>query len=178
MLPDPLHPAIVHFPIVFMILLPIVLAGALWTIKRGAEARRAWTLPVIAAAVLAGSAWLSAQTGEAQEEKVEGVVPESAFDTHEEAANRFILLSLGVLAITAAGLAKGKVGSVARGAALAGALGLVGAGYQVGHSGGALVYRHGAASAYTADQTAAISEPREARRREASRRDEDDDDRR
>jgi hypothetical protein len=174
MLPDPLHPAIVHFPIVFMILLPIVLGGALWMIKRGAEARRTWILPVVAAAVLAGSAWLSAQTGEAQEEKVEGVVPEGAFETHEDGANRFVLLSLGVLAITAVGLAKGKVGSVARGAALAGAIGLMGAGYQVGHSGGALVYRHGAAGAYTADQSSPIREPRESHRRELPRGDDDD----
>jgi hypothetical protein len=39
----------------------------------------------------------------------------------------------------------------------AGALGLVAAGAQVGHSGGTLVYRHGAASAYATAPRAAIS---------------------
>ena len=37
MLPDPLHPAVIHFPIVLMVLLPLVAAWALWTIRRGAR---------------------------------------------------------------------------------------------------------------------------------------------
>ncbi len=174
MLPNPLHPAVVHFPIVFMVLLPLVLVGALWMIKRGVAPRRVWILPVVAAAVLSLSAWLSAQAGEAQEQTVEGVVPEAAMHTHEEAADRFILLSLGVLVITAAGLANGKVGTIARGTAVAGALGLTIAGYQVGHSGGALVYQHGAASGYVQGW------PGDARptNREVSRDKDDDDDRR
>ena len=51
MLPDPLHPAVVHFPIVLMVLLPFVAASALWAIRRGARPVRAWAVPVGAAAL-------------------------------------------------------------------------------------------------------------------------------
>src|SRR5512134_3400045 len=52
MLPDPLHPAVVHFPIVLMILLPLAAAGALWAIRRGVGPAKAWTIPLAAAAAL------------------------------------------------------------------------------------------------------------------------------
>ena len=95
------------------------------------------------------SSWLAVETGEQQEDKVEGVVPETAFDAHEEAAEAFLYFAGGVLVISLVGLARGRLGQAARLVGTAGALGLVVAGWRVGHSGGALVYRHGAASAYT-----------------------------
>ncbi len=179
MLPDPLHPALVHFPIVFMALLPLAAIGALWAIRRGTAPRKAWAFPLVLSAALTLSAWASVQTGEAQEERVEDVVGEANLGTHEEAADRFLLLSLGVLGISAVGMAKGKLGDVARGTGLAAALALTVAGYQVGHSGGALVYQHGAGSAYA---QAAASTRGEARAsategKRESRRDRDDDDR-
>lgn len=158
MLPDPLHPALVHFPIVLMVLLPLAAGGALWLIRRGTVARRAWLLPLACAGALSLSAWLAAQAGEAQEEKVERVVPEAALETHAEAADRFVLLSLGVLGVLALGLARGRLGGVARGAGTVAAVALVAAGYQVGRSGGALVYRHGAAAAYGSAAPAVGSE--------------------
>ena len=42
MLPNPMHPAVVHFPVVLAFLLPLFVAGALLAIRRGANARRAW----------------------------------------------------------------------------------------------------------------------------------------
>ena len=50
MLPNPLHPAVVHFPIVFMFLLPISAGVALWAIRRGANPLKAWAVPVAFAA--------------------------------------------------------------------------------------------------------------------------------
>ena len=159
MIPDPLHPALVHFPLVLMVLLPLAAAGALWAIRRGAAPTPAWTIPLVTAAALAGSSWLAVETGEREEERVERVVTESALHGHEDAAERFLLLSGMLLAITAAGLLPGSVGRVARLGAAGGALALTALGVQVGHSGGNLVYREGAASAYVgaaqAGQTAA-----------------------
>jgi uncharacterized membrane protein len=156
-LPDPLHPALVHFPIVLMVLLPLVAAGALLAIRRGAAPSRAWLLPLVTAAALGGTAWLAVETGEGEEEAVEEVVPEASLHQHEEFAERFLLLSGALLAITGAGLARGTAGRVARGLTLAGSLALVGLGVQVGHSGGNLVYRDGAASAYaTGSATTAL----------------------
>ena len=154
LIPDPLHPAVVHFPIVLAMLLPLFALGALWTIRRGARPLRAWGLTTAVAAALVASSWLAVETGEQQEDKVEGVVPETAFDAHEEAAEAFLYFAGGVLVISLVGLARGRLGQAARLVGTAGALGLVVAGWRVGHSGGELVYRHGAASAYT--QPAAV----------------------
>lgn len=178
MLPDPLHPAMVHFPIVLMTLLPIVAGVAIWAIRRGAKPTKTWLVPMAFTAALSLSAWLSVETGEQQEERVEDVVSEAAMDTHADAAERFLLLSLAMAGLAAVGLFNTRFGSVARGASVVAAAGLVFAGYQVGHSGGELVYQHGAASAYVgpnvgsgeapSDQTAAG---------EKDRADDDDDDR-
>jgi len=145
----PLHPLIVHFPVVLAVLLPISAVVALVFVRKGATARKAWSVPVVVAASLALSAWAATQTGESQEDRVERVVSERAFHSHEEAAERFLLLS-GVLAVVAVvGLARGNIGHAARLVSVVGAFGVLGAGVQVGHSGGLLVYREGAASAYT-----------------------------
>jgi uncharacterized membrane protein len=148
-LPDPLHPAVVHFPVVFAFLLPLFVAGALWAIRRGASARRAWMLPVAAAVALALSAWAAVQTGGAQSERVERVVSERAIDSHEEMGEAFLAVSAGVAVLAVAGLIGGTVGRMARLLTGLGAVGLIGMVVRVGESGGQLVYRYGAASAYT-----------------------------
>jgi len=172
MLPDPLHPLIVHFPIALVILLPMFAAGALWVIRRGTSARRAWSLPVAIAAALAFSSWVAVQTGEQQEDRVERVVGDRPLHSHEEAAELFLILSGGMVLLAAAGLAPGKLGAGARVAATVGSFALIGAGVRVGQSGGDLVYKHGAASAYTQPSSGGADD-------EIARRDgrDDDDDR-
>ncbi len=148
MLPDPLHPAVVHFPMALSALLPLSALVALWAIHRGARSRHAWAVPVALAASLTGSAWLAIETGENDEERVEAVVAESAIHEHEEAAERFLLFA-GVLTLVAGvGFAGGTLGSAARILATVGTVGVLVAGVQVGSKGGELVYVHGAGSAY------------------------------
>jgi len=89
MLPNPLHPAVVHFPVVLAFLLPLFVGGALWAIRRGANARRAWLVPLAVAVALSLSAWAAVQTGGAQGERVERVVSEQAIESHEEMAEAF-----------------------------------------------------------------------------------------
>ena len=148
MLPNPLHPAIVHFPIVLAFLLPIFSFGALWAIRRGARFRRAWGIPLALSAALALSSWVAVETGEGQEDRVENVVPHQAFDAHEDAAELFLTLSGVLLVVTGAGLVGGVIGRSARVAATVGAAALVVAVVRVGHTGGQLVYQHNAASVY------------------------------
>jgi uncharacterized membrane protein len=149
MIPDPLHPAVVHFPIVLAVLFPLFVGGALWSMRRGTRARRAWLLPTVVAAALAGSAWLSVETGESQADRVERVVGERTMEAHEELAETFLTVAVVVAALAAAGLAAGLIGRTARVLTAVGSLALVGVVIPVGHTGGQLVYRHGAASAYT-----------------------------
>jgi uncharacterized membrane protein len=149
MIPDPLHPAVVHFPIVLAVLFPLFVGGAFWSMRRGTGARRAWILPTLVAAALAGSAWLSVETGESQGDRVERIVGERAMESHEELAETFLTMAAIVAGVAAAGLAAGFVGRAARALTVVGSLALVGVVIPVGHTGGQLVYRHGAASAYT-----------------------------
>lgn len=179
MLPDPLHPALVHFPIVFGMLLPVVALVTVAFIRKGAPARTSWVWAVLLSAALAASAWLAVETGEDQEEAVERVVAEAAIHEHEEAAELFFRLSAVSFLVFAAGLAAGRTGAAARYASVALALGLVVAGIRVGGSGGDLVYEHGAASAYAGISGGSGAEgATRAMTRGEREDDEDDDDRR
>lgn len=157
MLPNPLHPAVVHFPIVLAFLLPLFAIGALVAIRKGARPWRAWSLPLAVGAALTLSSWVAVESGEGQVERVERVVAEQPIESHEEAAELFLTLSAVLLLVTATGLMGGVVGRAGRLTTTVGAVALVVAAAQVGHSGGQLVYRHGAASAYAPNPGAGAS---------------------
>ncbi len=181
-LPNPLHPAIVHFPVVLAVLLPLVAVGALWAIRSGARPVRAWSITTAVAAALVLSAWIAVETGEDQEEKVEDIVGEARLDAHADAGETLLYTSAGILVIVALGLMPGRLG---RGARVAGAVGTLAAAalaYRVGASGGELVYKHNAASAYatsgvagsyTTDSTA--TDGNRARRESGENREKSDD---
>lgn len=177
MLPEPLHPAIVHFPLVLAILLPIFAAGALWAIHQGARPTRAWALPLALAGALTVSAFVALRTGESQEERVEAVVPEQALHAHEEAGERFLVLSGILTVLMAGGLLAGTAGTAARLVDTVGAAALVVAAVQVGDAGGELVYRHDAASVYVSgSQTGSDAAPSTPAPSVAPDHDEDDED--
>lgn len=147
-IPDPLHPAVVHFPIVLALLLPLGAALVLWAVRTRRLPARAWAVVLALQLAAAGSAWLAEETGERDEEVVERVVAERALEAHEEAAERLVvMLALGI-PLAAAGLLRGRWGEGARMATLLLGLASAWAVVGVGHSGGELVYRHGAASAH------------------------------
>lgn len=174
LIPNPLHPAVVHLPIAFAVILPLFAIGALWFIRRGARQRAAWGVFVAMSAALVASAWVSLQTGEQQEERVEDVVSERSIHQHEEAADLFLAVSAGVLLVATGGLVGGRIGQASRLLATAGTVAVLGAGWNVGHSGGMLVYRDGAGSAYTQSRDpgaeAPAGEEKEIRRGEGERR--------
>lgn len=148
MLPQPLHPAIVHFPIVLAVLLPPAALVALLVLRRGRSARSVWAVPLALAAGLALSSWVAVESGEAEEDRAEAVVPRDAIHEHEERAEQFIAFSVVLFGVAAAGMLGGTPGRAARAVATVGALVLLPLGWRVGSSGGDLVYTHGAASAY------------------------------
>lgn len=149
MIPDPLHPAVIHFPIVLAALLPLAALVAIFVVRRGGRPLRVWAVPVLVAAALTVSAWVATETGEDQEERVEHVVGERPLDAHQDAAKLFTIAAAVVVVVSAAGLRRGPIGALARGTTVVASLVLLGMAYNVGRLGGELVYRHGAASAYT-----------------------------
>ena len=149
-LPDPLHPAVVHVPIAIAALLPLVLAvAALLTARR--RCRRVWSVVMLLHELGAGGAWLAGQTGHEQEERVEQALGDALrkpIHEHEEAAEALIIAFGVTLVVTAAGLLGGSIGGLARVLAVVGGVVLALLAVRAGSSGGELVYRHGAASAY------------------------------
>lgn len=148
----PLHPIVVHLPIALAALMPIISAGILIAWSKGALPHRTWVLAIVLQGVLVGSGIAASRTGEAEEDRVEQTVPEAAIEAHEEAAEGFVIGAAVVLALAlGAGLIRRD--SAARAVATlatVGTLGVLGLGYRTGKAGGELVYRHGAAAAYTA----------------------------
>jgi uncharacterized membrane protein len=147
MLPQPLHPAVVHFPIVLMVFLPLVTAVILWRLHDGAHPKT-WRLVLVIALLLTASSWVATRTGENEEDTVERVVAEEPIHEHEEAAEAFMLASWFVLALAAAGALPGRLGRVGRVATLLASLVLAFLGWRVGDLGGKLAYQEGAAAAY------------------------------
>ena len=142
--PDPLHPAVVHFPIALLLVGAAVAAVSVFL--------RRWHMPLLAAIMLtlgALGAVVATITGEKEEEKVEHAVPsaEPVLEEHaewgERARNAGIAAAvLAVIAVTVAGKPIGG-----RPFSVLTACAALGAGYcvgQAGHFGGELVYRHGA----------------------------------
>ncbi len=170
MLPDPLHPAVVHFPIVLAVLIPPLALLVVWAIRSGHVPARAWLSVVVLQLLLWGAAWAALETGESDEERVERAVAERYIEDHEDSAERFLLLALLGIPIAVVGLLRGMPGAVAQVLTVFVALAALGAVAITGHSGGELVYRHGAASAY-----ASVAPRGQEGRWAYSERDDDDD---
>jgi len=142
-LPNPLHPAVVHFPIVLLLLGSAVAVAAAFT-KR-------WQLPQIAAVLLAlgaiGSV-VAVQTGERDGEIVsETPALEAVLEQHEAWAERTQVAAIVVALLAATALVTTRWPVAARTLRILTAVGGLAAIWCVGatgHYGGQLVYRHGA----------------------------------
>jgi len=157
MLPDPLHPAVVHLPVALAILIPGFAILGIWLISKEFLPPRSWSLIVLLQALLVGFGWLAIETGEDQADRVERVVAEQHIEAHEEAAERFLILAGIGLLVNAAGLLPRRNGSIGRIAGTLASIVVLAAGVSTGRLGGELVYKHGAANAYIGDAGAASS---------------------
>lgn len=169
----PLHPMIVHLPIALGVLMPLIAAAILWAWWRGVLPRPAWWGAVALQGMLVLSGVAALRSGEADEERVEEVVPESAIELHEEAAQVFVagaglVLALAIAAALLKDEARAKQVAIA---SAAGTLLVLYLGYRVGEAGGELVYRHDAAAAW-----ASAGAPSEAGGEAGEAEEEDDDD--
>jgi len=144
----PIHPVIVHFPIVLAFLSPVVIGLVIWATKKGFLNNKAWIFVVLLQVALVGSAFLASELGEMDEERVEKVVTETLIKNHEELAEMFTwgvsaVLLLSIVPLVYKNRREAVLYAVFAGSVLA----LVPAAL-AGHSGGELVYKYGAATAY------------------------------
>ncbi len=144
LIPDPLHPAVVHFPIVLILLGAVAaIVAAFW---RGGH------VPRFAALLLALGAlgtWVAVETGESGGGLLESGSPqlETLVDAHETWAKRTFAVTLVAAVAAVASALAGRWPRIARGVGIVAAVASAAAAYAVyetGHRGGALVYRHGA----------------------------------
>lgn len=154
MLPDPLHPALVHFPIA------LILLGAAFAVIALAFPRR---VLVVTTAVILGlgavGALAAAWSGEEDEEAAEHAGPgaERVFEEHEEWGER--ARNAAIVAALAAGFAvfaHKRLPRLARAATTLTAALAIAASWcviQAGHYGGLLVYQHGVGVKHSAAQT-------------------------
>ena len=141
--PNPLHPAVVHFPIAFLLLGAGVAVLAVFI--------RRWHLPLFVAVLLvcgAAGSMVATSTGEEAAERIKvSEAGEDVLDEHEdwgEMARNFAVMA-AVLSIAAAFAANKRIaGRLLSGGTAGLALCAAFAVAQAGHYGGELVYRHGA----------------------------------
>lgn len=149
----PFHPSVVHIPIGVAVVLPLVLAGI-----GAADARAALGF------VLVIGAFAALRTGEADEERIEPLVPEVAIEEHEAAGEAMLAGAIvtAVLAASAAFVSRRRVAPSLMAVATVGSAATLAAVIQTGHLGGELVYSHGGAGAYArrAPAAGAAPEPR------------------
>ncbi len=145
----PLHPILVHFPVVLAVLLPLVVLIA-WAAGRSPSAgRKPWLAVTVLQVLLCASSFAAVQTGEEDEERVEKVlVSEDPLETHEHKGELLFKVTGGTLLVTALGLAGGWLGLSGKVLGSLASLVVLVLAVQTGHTGGKLVYQHGAASAF------------------------------
>jgi uncharacterized membrane protein len=151
----PLHPVVVHFPIVLGILLPVVALILWWGIRKEFLQPKVWLLVAVLALAYGASAVVAVELGEEDEEKVEKIVSEEIIEEHEEAGELIPWVAGGLLLVSLAGLLP-RQGDKARLALIV--LGLVAIVplIQTGHTGGELVYKYGAATAHLTPENKAL----------------------
>lgn len=145
------HPKLVHLPMALGVLMPLVAGGVLLAWWRKWLPARAWAIVIALQVILVGSGIAALRSGEAEEDRVERVVPERLIKAHEEAAEGFVWASGGVLGLMALAMAfaSRRPGLPIAVVSTLGAFVVLGLGYRAGQAGGSLVYEHGAAGAYT-----------------------------
>ncbi len=145
----PLHPTIVHLPIVLTFLLPILILIFAWSIRAGKMSKELWLVLIGFQILVTGTGYLSLETGETDEEKVSAVVGKKIIHEHEESAEVFVGTTVVALAASIAVwfLQPGLQNKARFIVALISLLPVFFA-WRTGILGGEIVYKHGGGSAH------------------------------
>jgi uncharacterized membrane protein len=145
----PFHPFIIHFPLALTFIMPVLVIVFAYMIKVNKMAPKAWLIIIGLQLAVVVTGYISLETGETEEERVEKVVSKELIHEHEESAEIFVGAAVitFVLSISAFFLPREMGYFLKLGIALLGIASCYLA-YRTGHLGGELVYRYGAGSAY------------------------------
>lgn len=148
----PLHPMIVHFPMAITMILPVLILVFAYMIKMNKMTPKSWLIVVGLQLAVVITGYVALETGETEEHTVEKVVSKKLIHEHEEAAEVFVgstVLAL-VLSIAAFFIRKEIQFPIKL---TVGVISLISCflAYRTGMLGGELVYKHGAASAYSVE---------------------------
>lgn len=145
----PFHPAIVHIPLAITIVLPVLIIIFALMIRSNKMSPQSWLVIVGLQLLVVITGYVSLETGETEEERVEKVVAREFIHEHEEAAEVFVGSAVITLVLSiAAFFIRKEIGFPLKlGIATLTVLSAYLA-YRAGSMGGELVYKHGAGSAY------------------------------
>lgn len=146
----PVHPLIVHIPMVITFIMPVLIMAFALMIKKGKMFPKGWLVIIGLQMAVVISGYISLETGETEEDRVEKVVSKKFIHEHEEAAEIFVGVSVLALVLSIGVFFLKKESAFPIHMVIVG-LSLISGflAYRTGELGGELVYVHGAADAYT-----------------------------
>ena len=145
----PLHPLIVHIPLVLAGLVPFVAGFLAWQTGRGRGSRWAWAVALALEAAIVIGVLIAIDSGGDEAGVVRSVVPRDAIHEHADAAHWFEYATFATLALLiAATFLRDKLSAILGWIATAVALVTVAIGIRVGHLGGKVVFEYDAPAAY------------------------------
>ncbi|HXH74131.1 MAG TPA: DUF2231 domain-containing protein [Bacteriovoracaceae bacterium] len=152
-MPEPFHPLIVHMPIALTFILPFLIFIFAKLIHDNKMTPYGWLIVIVLQMVVTATGYISLESGETEEHKVEKIVSKKLIHEHEEASEIFVGSSVVALVISIAAFFIRKEFQFRIKLAV-GVISLISAylAYDTGRLGGELVYKHGAASAYAEAQ--------------------------
>ena len=156
----PLHPLLVHFPIVLTFCLPVLLFIFWIAERKGWVSQKIWWIAFTLSLANPLTSFLALRTGEQDEDLVEKFVSENLIEAHEEWGELVLWMGIGVCALLLAQVLFKRFNFLKL-LTLLFALAAVFPMIQAGHTGGELVYKHGAAQAHIQRAAATLSFPQE-----------------
>ena len=147
----PLHPLIVHIPLVLSGLVPIVAGFLAFQTQKGRGSRKQWLVALALQAAIVIGVLIAIDTGGDEAGVVRSVVPRDAIHDHADAAHWFEYATFATLAlIAAATFLRDKRAAIVGWIAAVVALVTCVIGIRVGHLGGKVVFEYDAPAAYKA----------------------------
>lgn len=141
MLPDPLHPAVVHIPLGLAFAMPLISFVVALGVRRGWFRVRTWVLVLLLQLILVSSAFVAVETGEELEENTPLAVAEELVEVHEQYGHLMLIAAAVTFLLMFGGLYPTRpVAEKFEWVSILACLIVFALAIMAGHSGGQLVY--------------------------------------